>query len=125
MIKNAGDLSTKGFELGINATPVKSSLLTWDINLNYTQFKSMVDRLAPGVQNIFLAGFVTPNIRLVAGDEYGQIYGNAYRRDAKTGKMLIGANGLPLITSGVQKIGNPNPKFLLGFHLPIVSGGNR
>jgi TonB-linked SusC/RagA family outer membrane protein len=114
VVQNAGDLSTKGFELGVNATPVKSSLIQWDINVNYTQFKSMVDRLAPGVQNIFLAGFTTPNIRLVAGDEYGQIYGNAYRRDDKTGKMLIGANGLPLITSGVQKIGNPNPKFLIG-----------
>jgi TonB-linked SusC/RagA family outer membrane protein len=112
--QNAGDLSTKGFELGINATPLKNANFSWEVNLNYTKFKSMVDKLAPGVENIFLAGFTTPNIRLVAGDEYGQIYGNAYRRDDKTGKMLIGANGLPLITSGVQKIGNPNPKFLMG-----------
>jgi hypothetical protein len=48
------------------------------------------------------------------GDEYGQIYGNAYQRDAKSGKIIVGANGLPLITSGVQKIGNPNPKYLIG-----------
>jgi 5-hydroxyisourate hydrolase-like protein (transthyretin family) len=74
----------------------------------------VVDELAPGVANIFLGGFTTPNIRLVKGDEYGQIYGNAYQRDAKTGAMLIGANGLPLVTPGVQKIGNPNPKWLMG-----------
>ncbi len=114
VIRNAGDLSTKGVELGINATPIRSDLITWDINLNYTQFKSKVERLALGVQNIFLAGFTTPNIRLVEGDEYGQIYGNAYQRDEKTGKIIVGATGLPLITSGVQKIGNPNPKFLVG-----------
>jgi hypothetical protein len=39
--------------------------------------------MAPGVTNIFLGGFVTPNIRLVAGDEYGQIYGSKY-------EMLLG-----------------------------------
>jgi len=114
VIKNAGDLSTKGVELALNGTPVKSKLITWDINFNYTQFKSKVDRLAVGVQNIFLGGFVTPNIRLVEGDEFGQIYGNAYQRDPKSGKIIVGANGLPLITSGVQKIGNPNPKYLIG-----------
>ncbi len=114
VIQNAGDLSTKGVELGLNVTPVKSKLITWDINANFTKFKSKVDRLAVGVQNIFLGGFVTPNIRLVQGDEFGQIYGNAYQRDPKSGKIIVGANGLPLITSGVQKIGNPNPKYLIG-----------
>jgi TonB-linked SusC/RagA family outer membrane protein len=115
VVMNAGDLSNKGTELGINATPVKSKLVTWNINVSYTQFKSIVNKLAPGVANIFLGGFTTPNIRLVEGDEYGQIYGNAYQRDVTKGnKIIVGANGLPLITSGVQKIGNPNPKWLLG-----------
>jgi TonB-linked SusC/RagA family outer membrane protein len=121
--KNAGDMSTKGIELAVNGTPIKTSLIQWDINANYTQFKSKVDRLAPGVQNIFLGGFTTPNIRLVEGDEYGQIYGNAYQRDTKTGKIIVGANGLPLITSGVQKIGNPNPKFLIGVTNTITIKG--
>jgi hypothetical protein len=31
---------------------------------------------------------VTPNIRLVAGDEYGQIYGSKYQRNA-AGQMLL------------------------------------
>lgn len=115
VLQNIGDMSTKGFELGISGSPIRSRAFNWDINANYTQFKSMVDRLAPGVTNIFLGGFTTPNIRLVAGDEYGQIYGNAYQRDPKNGnKIIVGANGLPLITSGVQKIGNPNPEFLIG-----------
>jgi TonB-linked SusC/RagA family outer membrane protein len=114
-VKNAGDLSNKGTEIGINATPIKSKSFNWNINVSYTQFKSIVDKLETGVTNIFLGGFTTPNIRLVVGDEYGQIYGNAYQRDpAKGNKIIVGANGLPLITSGVQKIGNPNPKWLLG-----------
>lgn len=114
LVQNAGSLTNNGFELAVNLAPVRTKSFSWDINFNYTKIKSVVDDLAPGVANIFLGGFTTPNIRLVKGDEYGQIYGNAYQRDTKTGALLIGANGLPLVTAGVQKIGNPNPKWLMG-----------
>lgn len=114
IVQNAGKLSNKGVELSLTLVPLKTKLGSWTINANYTQFKSVVDDLADGVANIFLGGFTTPNIRLVKGDEYGQIYGNAYQRDPKSGALLINANGLPMATSGVQKIGNPNPKWLLG-----------
>jgi hypothetical protein len=113
--QNAGNLTTRGVELGVNLTPVNSKSVTWNINLAYTQFKSIVNSLAPGVTNIFLGGFVTPNIRLVAGDEYGQIYGNAYLRDPNKGnKIVVGSNGLPFVTANVQRIGNPNPKYTMG-----------
>jgi len=114
-VQNAGDMTNNGVELGVTATPIKSKGFTWNVNLAYTQFKAIVNKLAPGVTNIFLGGFTTPNIRLVQGDEYGQIYGNAYQRDPNKGnKIIVGANGLPLVTPGVQKIGNPNPKYVLG-----------
>jgi len=115
VVKNAGTLSNNGVELGINATPIKSKSFTWGVNFTYTQFKAIVQKLENGVTNIFLGGFTTPNIRLVAGEEYGQIYGNAYQRDPNKGnKIIVGANGLPLITPGVQRIGNPNPKWVGG-----------
>lgn len=114
-VQNAGTLTNNGVEVGVNATPIKSKSFNWTFNVAYTQFKAIVENLAPGVTNIFLGGFTTPNIRLVAGDEYGQIYGNAYVRDpAKGNKIVVNANGLPRVTSGVQKIGNPNPKYILG-----------
>jgi TonB-linked SusC/RagA family outer membrane protein len=114
MFQNAGKLSTKGFEIQVNGTPIKTQNFSWDLGANYTQYKSIVEELAPGVSNIFLGGFTTPNIRLVAGDEYGQIYGSKYQRNA-AGQMLINpATGLPLQTTSVEKIGNPNPKFTMG-----------
>lgn len=112
--KNAGDLSNIGVELAINATPIKTKSVIWKIDLSFSDFKSKVEKLDVGVTNIFLGGFTTPNIRLVVGDEYGQIYGNAFQKDAKTGKIIVGSNGLPAITSGVQKIGNPNPDYIMG-----------
>lgn len=113
--KNAGDLETNGWEVGLTLTPIKTKNGSWATTFNFTQFESVVGSLAPGVQNIFLGGFVTPNIRLVEGDEYGQIYGNAYKRDAN-GNMLLTANGLPQPTANVVKLGNPNPDWTLGIN---------
>ncbi len=115
VVRNSGNLTNNGVELGVNLIPIKTKSLTWSVNLAYTQFKAIVDKLENGVANIFLGGFTTPNVRLVAGEEYGQLYGNAYVRDPNKGnKIVVGANGLPFVTTGVQKIGNPNPKYTLG-----------
>ncbi len=110
---NAGKLSTKGLELLVSGTPIKSKNFTWDATLTYTKFKSVVKELAPGVQAITLGGFTSPNIQLIPGEEYGQVYSTFYRRD-EAGKMIIGTNGLPLVAPGVAKIGNPNPRFTAG-----------
>ncbi len=115
VVLNAGNLETNGWEAGLTITPVKTKAFTWSSTFNFTQFKSIVKDLAPGVDNIFLGGFVTPNIRLVEGDEYGQIYGSAYKRNSD-GQLLLNASGLPQPTANVQKIGNPNPDWTLGIN---------
>jgi hypothetical protein len=83
--------------------------------VNFTQFKSVVKELSPGVTSITVGGFTSPNTQLVPGEEYGQIYSTYYKRDAQ-GRMIIGTSGLPIVSSGansVKKIGNPNPKFTM------------
>jgi TonB-linked SusC/RagA family outer membrane protein len=113
LVTNAGKLSTKGIELLLTGIPVQHEHFSWEASLNFTKFKSIVKELAPGVNNISIGGFTSPNVRLVAGEEYGQIWSNAYTRDDQ-GRMIIGSNGLPQVTSAVQKVGNPNPKFTMG-----------
>ena len=113
LVTNAGKLSTKGIELLITGIPIQHGHFSWEASLNFTKFKSIVKELAPGVNNISIGGFTSPNVRLVAGEEYGQIWSNAYARDDQE-RMIIGSNGLPQVTSAVQKVGNPNPKFTMG-----------
>ncbi len=113
VITNVGELKTDGWEVALTLVPVKTKSISWSSTFNFTQFRSTVEKLAPGVQNIFLAGFTTPNIRLVEGDEYGQIYGTGYLTDAQ-GRMVLTATGLPRPTANVEKIGNPNPRYNLG-----------
>jgi TonB-linked SusC/RagA family outer membrane protein len=114
-IVNAGELNTDGWAVGLGLTPIKTKQGFYTMNFNFTQFKSIVTSLAENVQNVFLGGFTTPNIRLVAGDEYGQIYGTGYQRDA-AGNLILTATGLPQATTDVKKIGNPNPKYTIGMN---------
>ena len=130
VLKNVGSLTTDGVELQLTIAPFKNPKgFSWSSTASYTQFKTIVDDLATGVAKIQLGGFVTPGTFLVKGDEYGQIYGSAFQRtnDATglkydptlaynpTGKMVINATtGFPLLMSSDQKVGNPNPKYLIG-----------
>ena len=122
-LKNAGKLNTKGFEFLLGATPIKTKNGAYSLSVNFTQFKSVVESLAQGVSVITLGGFTDPNVRLVAGDEYGQIYGLGYQRNA-AGQIIVqasGANmGLPLATANLEKIGNPNPDWTMGISNDIT-----
>lgn len=111
---NAGKLSTKGVEVLLGVTPVKTGDFTWDASLNFTKFKTVVEELAPGVTQLTLGGFTSPNTQAVAGKQYGLIYSNSYLRDDQ-GRMVIGTDGLPKVDNAVKEIGNPNPRFTLGF----------
>ncbi|QIP12808.1 SusC/RagA family TonB-linked outer membrane protein [Spirosoma aureum] len=111
---NAGKLSTKGIELLVTGNIIEKENFSWESSLNFTSFRSIVEELAPGVANISIGGFTSPNIQLVPGQPYGQIWSNAYQRNAQ-GQMIIGSNGLPKPTTNVQAVGNPNPKFTMGF----------
>ena len=114
VFQNAGEIETKGWEVAIGITPIRSKNFSWNINANYTQFRSIVTKLAPGVGVITLAGFTTPNIRLMVGEDYGVMFGNAYQRHAN-GKMILNTTtGLPIPTSGVIKLGNTVPIYTMG-----------
>ncbi len=62
-----------------------------------------VDELAPGVENISLGGYVTPQVRASAGEKFPVIYGVGFKRD-ENGNRLVDENGLP-IAGEAQVIG--------------------
>ncbi len=86
--RNAGTMSSKGIEVSLYLNPVKTKDLNWDINVNFTQNKNVVESLAEGIDNLFLSGFTVPQIRAVAGEDYRSVYGNDWYKDAD-GNMII------------------------------------
>lgn len=48
------------------------------------------------------------------GGSYGDIYGSAFERNAE-GKLVIGDNGIPIATADRKKLGNNQPKWMMGW----------
>lgn len=122
VILNAGSIENKGFEITATGTPFKakkSGDFNWDIVLNWSKNKNKVLELAEGIESLILGGFEGSDIRAVAGQPYGTIYGGRWLRDAN-GNVVIdddtlsGNYGYPIVDEQTGVIGNPNPKWLMG-----------
>jgi TonB-linked SusC/RagA family outer membrane protein len=137
VIQNAGVISNKGVEALLNARVLSpNSALQWDINMNWTTYETIVEELAPGVENITLAGFTSTSSRVVAGQPYGVIFGGKWQRN-DAGSIIVGSNGYPLVDPVSGPIADPNPDWISGirntftykgvslsFLLDIRQGGN-
>lgn len=119
---NAAEMESKGIEISIDANIVQTPDFSWDLLVNFTQLSNKVLKLAPGVDNLFLGGFTTPQVRAVAGESYGSVFGEDWYRDAD-GNVLINddptdsyRDGYPWTDSGVMvPIGNTLPDWTGNF----------
>ena len=118
-VMNAGQISNKGIELLFNLTPVVVDNFRWDLTLNFTKNTNNVDKLAPGVDNLFLGGFSGSSVRAVEGKPYGTIFGGGWLRD-DAGNLIIdddtnSANyGYPIITGEEMAFGSYLPDWTMG-----------
>ena len=116
---NAASMTTTGFELLLNATIIKSRNFTWDFVLNWANPNSIVDELAPGVDNVFLGGFTEPQVRAVAGERYRSIYGTDWLRDSQ-GRLIIEDDpnsvlyGHPMPDPQTKLLGSVQPDWTMG-----------
>jgi hypothetical protein len=69
IVNNIGDVSNKGIEALISISPVRTSNFDWTFNVNYSQNKNNVEKLAEG--EVFLGGFGGVGIVAVEGKELG------------------------------------------------------
>lgn len=118
IVRNAGNMESKVHEATLTLIPVKSKDFEWDLTANFTKVINKVISLAPGVDNIYLGGFVDPQVRAAIGYTYPSIYGTTFLRN-DAGQVIIDDDpssptyGMPLSGSdGV--IGYVTPKFTLG-----------
>jgi len=115
-IVNFGELENKGWEIGLNVTPVQlSNGFTWDSYVAFTRIRSLVVDAGP-TGEVIIGG---PGTGLATihrnGFPYGQIFGTVNAR-SDDGQLLIDENtGLPFGTGQSEIIGDPNPDFTLGW----------
>jgi len=130
---NAGVLESKGFELSLGFTPVRTENWNWDLNLNYTTNESKILELSDGVDYIELWSDNKSVSRAyvenpATGEDglVGNIYSPKIRRVTDTSSPYF---NYPLIGQGEDaewlaqeervKVGNYNPDFVMGLQTSL------
>ena len=117
MMTNGGKVHTNAHEITLSFNPYRRENFSWDFGFNFTKIDNYVDELKEGVENIFLGGFVEPQVRAGIGDKFPVLYGVSYLRN-DAGQIVVGSNGMP--QAGEEKvIGTVSPDFLLGFNTKV------
>ncbi|BAV06102.1 TonB-dependent receptor plug [Filimonas lacunae] len=104
---NSAEINTKGVELLLNGTPVKTRNFSWDVTVNFTKLNTKVKEVAPGKLDETQIGFTYA----VKGMPYGMFYGSVYARNAQ-GELLL-KNGLPYSESN-DYLGTATPDWTGG-----------
>ncbi|MBN9349778.1 MAG: SusC/RagA family TonB-linked outer membrane protein [Chitinophagaceae bacterium] len=117
---NAGNVQNKGIEVTANARIIQSkSSFNWDMGVNFSHNKNTVPYIYQGVNKYQLGGFDNIQVLAVAGEPYGEIYGNKLLRvtdnkDPNYGQLILSTNGLPQATTDISRLGNQQATALLG-----------
>lgn len=118
---NGGEISNKGIELDLYATPLETAKFSWDLSLNFTKAKNIVEKIPESAQDIQLTGFTSTSTRIFEGHPYSIIWGDAFRRN-ESGQLIISDTGWPLQDSGKKILGDPNPDWTAGLYNRIKIG---
>lgn len=124
---NAGLLVSKGWELGLGGTPVSNRNFRWDINANWTRNRTRIMELSDDLPYYTLWTDARGGAWTYVGDEIGDIYDAEIVtvKDPNSpyfGYPILDATGkwqdIDAINSK-NKIGNFNPKFVMGLQTSL------
>ena len=127
-LTNGGEIRNQGVELLINATPVLTRDLKWNITLNLGHNRSIVESLPDVIESgrysiiadVFPGDEGGADLEYVAeeGKLLGQLYGLGFERGPDG--RIIHVDGLPLITKEKVSAGSYQPDLRLGLYNTVT-----
>lgn len=123
---NFGSTKRRGIDLQLNLRPIVSKNFEWNLNATFSKLlENTVVKIAPGVDQLTLGvndggsgatfnGITTPIVVNKVGEQWGQLYGGVYNRDA-SGRLIL--DSVNLLPTKAPDLG------LLGSVLPDYTGG--
>ncbi|WP_187774889.1 SusC/RagA family TonB-linked outer membrane protein [Pedobacter sp. BS3] len=109
---NAGTVRNNGVEVQLWGKLLESKKgLSWKINFNGAINRGKILELKEEIESLglYAMGSTGVSLQAVKGGSIGDIYGLAYQRN-ENGDIVY-ANGVPQLTTEIQKVGNAVPKF--------------
>ncbi len=115
VLTNIGTLRNKGLEIALTGTPVQTKNFKWEVMLNLSQNKNVVEKLANGANQLLHADYDGNAAQLVS--IVGQPMGDIISHPVKT------LNGQPIVNpSGLYQV-NADSMVTIGNSMPKAVGG--
>jgi TonB-linked SusC/RagA family outer membrane protein len=115
---NAGEVKNWGYEVQINASPVLTRNMRWDLTFTTANQFSEVVKLYPGITEK-IVNSMRGKVDVIAkeGERIGNLYGTALLTDP-SGNRIVGATGSAYALDPTKKVllGNVFPNFMGGFN---------
>lgn len=102
---NAGEVKNNGIELSVDATPVQTTNLRWDVIANWSKNNNEVVSLVEDLDALVLGSSWDTTVEARPGEEFGTLYGTGFVRDDQ-GNIVVGDDGIPLIDSELRPFGS-------------------
>lgn len=121
-VVNAGKVRSQGIEAILGLTPVRQDDFRWNSTFNFSTNKAVVEelpqdggRLTLAFSRIYDSANQTVWFQVEEGGEIGDFYGTGYLRN-ENGDFIIDKFGNYIADNELQKLGNYNPDFMLGWN---------
>ena len=117
---NAGKIVNKGFELIIDAEPVRTTNFKWKTAINLSQNKNEIVELIASNPNYQVGGDDEGFASIIkAGGSFNDLY--IYKFNVNTaGQIILDAKGVPTKAATQVKVGNVNPNLIAGWNNNIT-----
>lgn len=134
IIANVGDMENKGVEFSINAEPVRTADVTWDLGFNVTYNKNKITNLTVIPHDTSYIGFPSGNIAGGVGGQFAFInavgspkntfylYKQVYNKDGSPIEgVFVDKNGDGIINQNdLYKGKSADPKVFMGFSTNVT-----
>ena len=117
---NAGKIVNKGFEVTIDAEPIKTTNFKWKTAINLSQNKNEIVELIASNPKYQVGGNDEGFASIIkAGGSFNDLYITKFSRNT-SGQINLNAAGAPVAASTQEKVGNVNPDLIAGWNNNIT-----
>ncbi|WP_027076574.1 SusC/RagA family TonB-linked outer membrane protein [Maribacter antarcticus] len=121
-VVNGGKVRAKGLEIIAGISPIISDNFKWNSTLNFSTSRAIVEdlpqdegRLTLAYSRIYDSQNQTVFLQVEEGGRVGDLYGTGYLKN-DIGDFILTDEGGYIPDNKLQKLGNYNPDFMLGFN---------
>lgn len=120
-VVNGGKVRSKGVEIIAGISPISLSNFKWNSTVNFSANRATVEdlpqedgRLTLAYSRIYDSQNQTVFLQVEQGGRVGDLYGTGYLKN-ENGDFILTDEGRYIADNTLQKLGNYNPDFTLGF----------